>query len=206
MMSQRRRRRRKKAEKKRKAQLGEAGTSKNGQSANKEAPQPEKTHFFRTRSTAKIFWKVVVAAISLLGAWQIVKPIIHIEPYLQLDPSNPFSERFRISNDGFFAIHDVTFDCILDRATFLKDGLPEGELSAFHLAGINSYRKIIEAADSTTTDCPLNTFIGLPGTKYNSANIQLNVGFNLAYYPWRKKRSAAFVGQLDSEGNVRWVY
>lgn len=163
-------------------------------------PPQGKRYFLKTISTTKAFWSVIGIGLSLLGGWAVLKPVVHVDPYIQFDPASPFSERFKVSNDGFFAIYDVQVNCIVQKATLT------GEATVANVRGNAAYLKVLEAPDSTTFDCPLDTWVGFPNRKYISADIEIIIAFRPAWYPWHKHRAVGFHGQLDSQGNVRWVY
>lgn len=203
-MDRRERRRRKRAEEKLEARLTKAKSGKNIKS--ELHPPPAKRYFLKTILTVRVFGTVVGVGLALLGGWSVVRPVVKVDPYLQYDPSNPFSERFRVLNDGLFAIYDVEFKCDVIKATSVVGQKPFGEIDHSSILLTNSYRKVIEAADSTTIDCPLP--VAYPGmaAKYNSAEIAFILSFKPEFYPWRKGRVVLFHGQLDSEENVRWVY
>src|ERR1700675_5106481 len=116
-MNRRERRRRKRERKRIEAQLKKSISEQDTQPTKVELhPPPEKQYFSKTISAAKLFWGVIAAIIALLGGWAILKPIVHVDPYIHLNPYSPFSERFKLSNDGYFAIYDVQYNCYLDDA------------------------------------------------------------------------------------------
>lgn len=160
-------------------------------------------HSHKPKTLAGWLWSILAGVITLAGGWTIVRPVLHVDPYVQLDPASPFSERFKVSNDGFFAIYDVDVRCHIIK-TVTADGRIVGDVTLVHFG---SYRKVIEAATSATIDCPLTSgFIAIPNAKYVSAEIQLIIGFTPSWYPWPKEKTIKFSGQLDSQGSVRWVY
>jgi hypothetical protein len=163
---------------------------------------PGKQYFSRAISTAKVFWSVIAIGLALLGGWKVLRPVVHVDPYIQLDPTSPFSERFKVSNDGFFSIYDVQVRCIILNAAVTRGGGVENTTVTNY--GID--RKVLEAADSTTVDCALDRFVRFPIDKYVSADIEIVISFKPSWYPWHKQKTARFSGQLDTQGNVRWVY
>jgi hypothetical protein len=55
---------------------------------------------------------VITSVVATIGLWAIARPVIHVDPFRQFNPATPFSEGFKVSNDGNLAIHNLTFDCI----------------------------------------------------------------------------------------------
>ena len=206
-MDKRERRRRKRAQEKLEGQFKRSKSIEDTQPNRGATQQPQEKRFLsKTVSTANTFWGAVAIILALLGGYAAVKPVVHVDPYIQLDPDTPFSERFKVSNDGLFAIHDVDFGCSIAKATFLNNQLPAGQVVGIHILLPDNYRKVIEAAGSTTVDCPLSDIVNFAGVKYDSAEIQFTVAFRPTLYPWRKERNVRFHGQLDSQGKVRWLY
>jgi hypothetical protein len=70
-------------------------------------------HSHKPKTLAGWLWSFLAGAITLGGGWVLVKPIVHVDPYLRLNPDSPFSERFKVSNDGTFDINDVGFMCLI---------------------------------------------------------------------------------------------
>lgn len=165
-------------------------------------PAQKKLHFGKPKTVAGWLWRILIAVITLVGGWALVRPVVHIDPFIQLDPSSPFSERFKVANDGLFAIYDVYFSCHITKAMLY----PAGHVTDIGIIGPNKYRKVIEAADSTTIDCPLSQAVAFPGRKYISAEIELKATFRPSWYPWHKEKTSKFSGQLDSQGNVQWLH
>jgi hypothetical protein len=206
-MDSRERRRRKRAQRNLEAQFKKAKSEKDTQPTKVEAQPPQgKRYFLKTISTAKVFWRVLAAVLALLGGWRILKPVVHVDPYIQLNPDSPFSERFKVSNDGFFPIYDVEFRCVVIKATAVMNQVPAREIDNVYLTIPTNFRKVIDAAASTTIDCPFDRGVTFPGTKYNSAEIQFTMIFTPSMYFWPKQKDFTFHGSLDSSGNVRWLY
>ena len=124
---------------------------------------------------------------------------MHVYPYIQLDPDSPFSERFKVSNDGFFSINDVDVRCDILEAKGTKSTVIQTIL--YHYA----YRKVLQAGVPMTIDCPLDK-ITPPGNKWMSAKIGLVLGFKPDWYLWRIQKSVNFHGEIDSEGKLCWLY
>jgi hypothetical protein len=59
---------------------------------------PEKPPLRRTVSAGKAFLSTLLAVATLIGGWAVIKPSVHVAPYLRLDPKSSFSESFEITN------------------------------------------------------------------------------------------------------------
>jgi hypothetical protein len=142
----------------------------------------------------------VLAGLSFVGAWAILRPAVRIDPYVQLDPTYPFSERFKVGNEGYFSVHDVEVSCQVIKA------MTRGHVQLDSISLHAEYRPALESGESTTIDCPLKGAIGIANDSYVSAEIQFSMSFQPFGYLWRKQKFVYFFGQLDSQGNVQWTY
>jgi hypothetical protein len=146
-------------------------------------------------------WSAFLAVITIAGGWTVVKPVVHVEPYAELDSSSMFSERFKVSNDGYFSVYDVDAICTVLAAqsgTIIMNDI---------FQGVQKYRKELEAGGgSTTIDCPFSNLVTLEGRQWAGADI----GFSVMYRPsWHFKRAEKYVtfsARRDSEGKVKWLY
>jgi hypothetical protein len=198
-----RRKRGKREQEKPESQVKKPTSEKDTQPAKVEGHPPlDKRYFLRTMSMAKVFWSAIAVGLSLLGGWSVIRPVVRVQPYIQLDPSSPFSERFELSNDGLFAIHDVESSCQVIYANTVNHQWVKDVTFPSH----RSYSKTIEAADSTSIDCPVSTFVNVGQSQYVEARIEFKLEFTPSWYLWKKTKTVLFDGQLDSQGSVKWIY
>lgn len=146
-------------------------------------------------------WSILIAVITLAGAWILVRPVIHVEPYTRLNPTSPFSERFKVSNDGNFAVHDVYSACLI-----LEAKTADGKEIHDSTLQDNPYTKTLDAAHSTTIDCDIERATFRGNMRFISADIELAIIFRPPWYFGQKTNIFRFSGQLNSQGNVEWVY
>ena len=82
----------------------------------------------------------------------MVRPVVRVDPYVQLNPLAPFSERFTVQNGGNFSIHEVKVDCtVLNATSDLHVIYENSQLSKYW------YRREMTAGDSETVDCPVDS-------------------------------------------------
>ena len=172
--------------------------NKQSKKSKKIEKQPEPT---RPNSVVGKIWSILIAVITLAGAWILVRPVIHVEPYTRLNPTSPFSERFKVSNDGNFAIHDVYSGCLI-----LEARMTDGKEIHDSVLLDNPYTRTLDAAQSTTIDCDVQRTISFGNAQFTAAEIELTIAFKPPWYYGEKRNSFRFSGQLDSQGNVEWVY
>jgi hypothetical protein len=168
-------------------------------------PMPQKQRFW-PKTVAGWFWSALLGLITLAGGWALVRPVVRVDPYIRLNPNSPFSERFKVENDGYFSIYDVEFNCRIVKATTFSG-------SSVHdivFKETSRYRKSIVPADSVTMDCPVDETFALYSSgkrdPWRSAQIQVSIRYRPSLYPWHKQRIVGFTGQLDGQNNVQWTY
>jgi hypothetical protein len=164
-------------------------------------PPTQKKLFGQTAGAISWFFRGLLGLITLAGGWALVRPVVRVEPYIQLDPSNPFSERFKLSNEGNFSIRDVSYFCYVKSAKG-----PGFDIDDMRIVKNFGYQKTMIAGISTTIDCPLSNIVEVDGGRYSSATIAFSVTFKPDWYVWHKTRVEWFEGTLDSEGRVQWLH
>jgi hypothetical protein len=121
---------------------------------------------------------------------------IGIASELPINPGDPFSSPFTLSNDGFLPIYHVLFSCTL-RDVKWQDG---GVVNIRTRTNAEPIKKI-DAGEATTTFCKF-----LPNkTKIKSADIEVEVKYRPAYLFWSKQKSIRFGTVKGSDGTLRWV-
>jgi hypothetical protein len=171
--------------------------------------KPASAHSWKPKTLAGWLWSALVVVIGLAGGvagiWAVVKPVVHVDPYIQLDPLTPFSERFKVSNDGYLSIYNIDASCYIGEAkTSAIVGL-HGATMLKNILITSRRRQILEPGNSMTINCPVDQIMVL-NSKFVSAEIEFIIDFNPSWYFWREHMKVRFSGQLDSQGNVQWTY
>jgi hypothetical protein len=167
---------------------------------------PEKPPLRRTVSAGKAFLSTLLAVATLIGGWAVIKPSVHVAPYLRLDPKSSFSESFEITNNGYFAIYGVQKSC---RGITVNGKTPSGLTieTGDNLVFDDDLTDIIQSGGSTTTACHMNRLLPIfPKVEYSKAEIEIIVNFRPSWYLWRKEQRTRFLGRLDSVGQIQWTY
>jgi len=167
-------------------------------------PVEAKRHFWKFTTLAGWFWSAFAGLIVLAGGWTIVNPVVHLDPYNRLNPDSPFSERFRVSNDGNFDIDDVSFRCLVVNASSEYNNSQNTQTNNLFDADVAA---TISAHGSTTVDCPVEQFLGYDATHlhYTAAEMEFRMRFRPTLYWWQKP-CFRFIGVLNSQQQVEWTY
>lgn len=67
-------------------------------------------------------WGILGPSIALTGLFFLLKPEIQIAPSVNLDPSEPLSTQFLISNRGHVPVYNMTFSCGLGKRRWVHIG------------------------------------------------------------------------------------
>lgn len=153
-------------------------------------------------------WNVIVACSVLLGiCWGVLqfRQHISVDPYVSYDASDSFRQRFTITNDGPFAIHDFHYVCSIMR---IQTDDPENDRTFNQTITVMlppTYpNRSLEQKEKIGTDCD---FILKLGQDLKSADVAIYVFYKL--YPWPleiRTLSHRFSSKRDASGRFVWDY
>ncbi|MDQ3714403.1 MAG: hypothetical protein M3388_19610 [Acidobacteriota bacterium] len=178
---------------------------KNKKSKPKTIPVPKQVQKPRSfLSTAKVWilqsWKIlsiVALLVGLVSSLLVFASRVSVSSSSPLNPSDPFSTPFYVSNDGLFAIYDVTFYCNFRDVTFFEGG----SISGISVRGSDPLIPSIEASERATTKCLLT----YPDANRNDhGDIVVVVSYKPKFLPYRKERKFRFVMEQGSDKQWRW--
>jgi hypothetical protein len=166
-------------------------------------PLPPKKWWLRwAPKTVDWVWSAFLAVIAIAGGWTIVKkPVVRVDPYLELDSSSPFSERFKVSNEGYFSIYDVDATC-----TILDAQVGRMRFSDIYHEAKKYSRELEGGGGSTTVDCPFSNMVSAAGKQWAGVDIGFSVMYRPSWHISRAEKYVTFSGRPDSEGKIKWMY
>jgi len=151
------------------------------------------------------FWQRVLSFIFIVSAVASIislslsfLPQVSVRPEGKLDPRNPFSTPFIITNSGITGIHDVTFICRLRHATNEQGG----KIIAY--GGVRPTGFIISEigpGESATTGLPF-TWIG---DVTASADFDFVLEYRPSYFPLKKHIALRFATARQKDGSLVWL-
>jgi hypothetical protein len=208
-MDRHERRRRRRIEEKLRKKLGKEPMSKETSSARREhvesLPQNRKGRRYLTRaiSRTKLLWGIVVSALTLLGGYALLRPHVSIEPGLLLNPGDPFSTQFDVTNDSLvFDIKDLNPSCytvFVETTNRVRlNGLPPRPSPSIPWLG---------AREKTTTSCP--PWIGGLGAgagNVTTAYIVITILYRQEWWPFQGTQAFPLKGVVDSQKGVHWTH
>ena len=143
--------------------------------------------------------KIVVGLATCLGLVVALYSLcarIGVTSDSPINPDDPFSSPFTLSNKGFLPIYDVLFSCTL-RDVKWQDG---GVMNIRTKTNADPIKRI-NAGEATTTFCKFLPY----NAKIKSADIEIEVMYRPAYLFWSKRSSIRFGTVTESDGTLRWV-
>ncbi len=144
-------------------------------------------------------YATVAAVVLFVGAYYQFRPEITITPQSALNPYDPFTSLFTVTNNGLIPAKNGQFWC---HVRYMEDA----SLNKF--TNINRSDKSqdfadLGAKDSTTVKCLLAvTNVGAFWTK---ADTEIVLSYRTAFSPVRSTKRARFVAVRDIQGVVRWT-
>jgi hypothetical protein len=167
----------------------------------------ERPRFVVPASIVKQGWKLVVGAGVLLGLWIALRPDVSAQPNVVLDPSDPFSEIFTVSNDGNLSLYAVRLSCMLNHMNVRSR---TGEVGASVNNTVVTLSNIeipeISAKTGVSAECPVSGAIRF-GSPVQLSDLTINIV--VSYRPplwYRREKRICFHGAKDSRGFVHWIH
>jgi hypothetical protein len=159
--------------------------------------------FRKTVSGTRVLWGLILAALAWLGAYALLRPNVSIDPELLLNPGDPFSTQFIVTNENvIFDVKDVQPSCrtihVITSNNVGQFGLPPRPSPPIPL---------LSARQKTTINCP--TWIGGLGAGAGNvlkAYIEIDVSYRQEWWPGEKTQRFPFKGMVDSLHGVHWTH
>jgi len=152
-----------------------------------------------------------IGALAILTAYLVFTSDVTITPRVRLDPSDPFSTLFTVTNEGAFPIENVTFSCHLNYVEIRNYMVATRDQDA--LVDPNREPEI-EGRKSQDVVCIFGVLGGVriitppngPAPDYHAADITLTVSYR-PYFWKRTTQSQRFVALTDGHGKiVEWAH
>ena len=142
-----------------------------------------------------------------LTAYYSFWPFLTISPFQPLAPSDPFSGKFIISNDGLLPIYEVTIECVLKKLNYESGG------KAVHLKdGLSHERsnstEVMYHGDKSAVSCH-HPYITIdpnkPELKLIDGDMTVKVTFKPVLAYWTINKHFRFIAAQSSEQMIHWL-
>ena len=168
------------------------------------SPQTQgQRHFGKTISTGKALWSLLLAALTILGSWALLRPHVSLEQSVVLNPSDPFSAQFTVTNENYvLGVHDVVSNC------YVIEMLTSNNVR-LEAWGRDSPRTIptLGPRGTSTVDCPplvggLGNGMGI----VKKATVVMTVSYREDWWLFRTSEQYPLLGLLDSQNVMHWTH
>jgi hypothetical protein len=146
------------------------------------------------------------ALLTAITLWAICRPILHVDPFREFDPATPFSEAFRLSNDGNLPLYNLRFYC---HTINVQVGINNNFMGPNQTDAYPPRVGTIPASGNITIYCPLESSIyvwdhGQP--KYIQTQIAFRVRFRHLLHLLGTQACFQFLGVPDYNHKLQWTY
>jgi hypothetical protein len=180
---------------------------------------PPKTPVAPQKPAPVPFWKRIPAWVyAIAAAFSIVITLAEGYPWLSiqrgeiLDPNNPYSEMFEISNAGYVPLTNLSAECLVDFAA------PNGPTIGNNPMQFEGFAAHLGHAETVTLPCfrtigqRAGSYINLPPSMMNfPEGSKLNITVTYAFYHLNRhvlRRSQVFHFQSirGQDGGLHWQF
>lgn len=158
----------------------------------------------------RLLWKLLIGLLAIAStlatlywAYFEFRQDIAVDPYISYDSSDPFNQRFSITNNGPFSIYDVRYACAV---TYLEavPPIPFDSRAMTVMMPTASPVPVLRWKGKSSTDCD---FISRFGPNLTTVRIEIEVLYHRWPYPWSIHGPGwKFSAKRDSAGKFIWDY
>ena len=178
----------------------------------KESPRAHKEHKSALLQTVRrivVSGRTARAVFALLatvvGVYAIFRPHLSVEPYVSLNPVDPYRTQFTLKNENvMFEVHNIDSVCWPRK---MESGNGFSIISPGPLQNVHHMIPSLEAGDSSTVDCP--PVIGGIGTYSGQvayAELEIVVSYRQSGWPFAVQTRYPFRAVQDVGRAVHWVH
>lgn len=152
------------------------------------------------KSVLGAFVSVMGVAAAIITLYQMA-PHLHLRPGVVLNPQQPFSTQFEISNDGYLAATQVSLLCAINQLT-LQRGMGRVAMNNIGLASYSENISLLR--DNETATFPLEKFLGQSGA--GSADVTFVISYKIRILPFLGKfqYKQRFYSVNNVNGEAQW--
>jgi hypothetical protein len=147
--------------------------------------------WFLGHAKSFVIWASVFASIA--GGYTVIRAKVTIEAEFLENEREPFSGYFRVKNDGYFSIHDLSFSCAFTGGPFIntESGGNHGQ----------EPEKALGPGESATKNCSIR------GLRINGpAALVFSARFRPKFWPWGETKRERFAATQDARGVFHWIH
>lgn len=146
----------------------------------------------------KILFALTTIFATLFGLWLVLGPRVSVSAAYPLNPSDPFSAPFIMTNRGNLSIYNVGFTCNQTGAVYPNPKWNVGDNKTTY----TDLSPVIQPGESRTIPCGMRGTLSLPIV---GADINIQVSFRPSYWPRKLTTRFRFLMWIDSNKHLRWL-
>jgi hypothetical protein len=167
-------------------------------------------------------WKIIVGlsvVLTIIGTIYSLSPKVSVASYSNLNPADPFTTPFIITNNSSLPLHNVSARCKVDKLEGVKLYEEEIEcetcpIKSISLTGYESGKTEsipqIESGESSTFICSSDIPISEDGELVNTtsttgAEITIFVRYRPSWVFWHHEQRFRFVTAKNANGQLVWI-
>jgi hypothetical protein len=164
--------------------------------------------WLRVLSPTGWFWTSVSLFVALVGSYYLLRPQIEVEPDTALDPKQPMTTPFRITNRGVLPIYNVRKECGVKKLE--TDQSTNQRFTMSELSIIDDTEPVIprlDGGESTSVFIPGEHFpFVTPDHPIVSGDIDVVVDYTTAIVRIHRKQYFRFETRKDINNEIRWYH
>jgi hypothetical protein len=143
--------------------------------------------------------------LALASGYALFHPHVSIEPSLLLNPGDPYSTQFTVTNGNLiFDVHDVNCVCWPRK---MASGNGFSVVSPGPLANLHHVVPILRSRSSSTVDCPpVIGGIGSWSGQVLQAELEIDVSYKQDFWPIAQNERYPFRAITDAQRAVHWIH
>lgn len=148
-------------------------------------------------------WSLILVALALVGYYAVVKPHVSVDPQVTLNPVDPFTTEFVVTNDSSaFSIRQLEFTCWSPSTKTSHNIQIWSPVAQEKRTGII---QDIGPKEKGTIECPsltggIGTFLG----DVTSSQLVIIFSYKQNFWPFKQEERHPFKAERDSQGGQRW--
>jgi hypothetical protein len=159
----------------------------------------------KTLPGTKLLWSLVGAVLAGLSAYALLRPHVSVEPYISLNPVDPYSTQFTVKNESFVSdVHNVNCVCWPRR---MESGNRFSVISPGPLPNVHHTISVLQPGRSGTVDCPsVIGGIGRWAGEVVQAELEIDISYRQDWWPSTVNERYPFTAMRDSQRGVHWMH
>jgi hypothetical protein len=164
--------------------------------------------FQKTVSGTRVLLSLLLAVLAWISSYALFHPHVSIEPDILLNPANPFSTQFKITNESvMLAVRDLTSHC-WTQSLSTSHNLSIWDPSGASARQVQHKTAFLGPKNSDTIDCAAVIMGGI-GTYTGNltfGNIIVSISYKQDWWPFAQTEYYPFSAMQDSQGISHWMH